>query len=94
MDGVYNKHEIVHNIIALLEALDVSGQKNVVLLSNVFQMLTALQKGLRDEDDAKNKTIEMLKEQLKRATEPATPENGGDVIGGERYELQFGGVAE
>ena len=64
-----NKNEIVERIITELNGITVSGSKNVVLLSNTFQMLFALQKGMKEEDNAKNKTIETLKEELKRATE-------------------------
>ena len=89
-DGILNKHEMVEGILQLLDSITVSGQKNVNALSQAFQMLYALRKGLKDEDEAKNQTIEMLKEQLKRATEPK-PEDGEDVVGGEHYELKFGG---
>ena len=85
-DGILNKHDMVSNVLSLLDGLTVTGQKNVVLLSTAFQMLTALQKGLKDEDKAKNKIIESLKEQLKRINEP---EPGGDVVGGEHYEFDF-----
>lgn len=85
-DGILNKHDMVENVLSLLDGMTVTGQKNVVLLSTAFQMLTALQKGLKDEDNAKNKIIESLKEQLKRINEP---EPGGDVVGGEYYEFDF-----
>lgn len=90
-DGLYNKHDMVKSIIKLLNSLTVSGSKDVVLLAEVFQMLFALQKGLKNEDEAKAETIKLLKEQLAKATEPH-PEEGGDVVGGEHYDLNFGGV--
>ena len=61
-----NKHEMLENILKLLDGMTVTGSKNVILLSEAFQILFALQKGLKDEDNAKNKIIEELKEQLKR----------------------------
>lgn len=91
MDGLYNKYEMLHGVVNLLDELSISGQKNITIVSNVFQILTALQKGLKDEDEAKNKKIEILKEQLKRATTPE-PEEGGDVVGGEHYDFKFGGA--
>lgn len=91
MDGIYNKFEMLQGVINLLDGLNISGQKNIVILSSVYQMLTALQKGLKDEDETKNKKIEILKEQLKRATTPDV-EEGGDVVGGEQYNFKFGGA--
>lgn len=64
-----NKHEMVENVLKLLDGMTVTGSKNVILLCEAFQILFALQKGLKDEDGAKNKIIEELKEQLKRANE-------------------------
>ena len=61
-----NKHEMIENVLKLLDGMTVNGSKNVILLSEAFQILFALQKGLKDEDGAKNRIIEELKEQLKR----------------------------
>ena len=69
MIDTLDKHGMVDHVIRALNEITVSGSKNVVLLSDTFQMLFALQKGLKEEDNAKNKTIETLKEELKRATE-------------------------
>ena len=69
MDNLLDKFGMVDHVIRALNEITVSGSKNVVLLSDAFQMLFALQKGLKEEDNAKNKTIETLKEELKRATE-------------------------
>ena len=66
MSETLDKHGMVDHVIRALNEITVSGSKNVVLLSDTFQMLFALQKGLKEEDNAKNKTIETLKEQLKR----------------------------
>ena len=64
-----NKHEMLENILKLLDNMTVTGSQNVILLCEAFQILFALQKGLKEEDNAKNKIIEELKEQLKRANE-------------------------
>lgn len=61
-----NKHEMLSSVLKLLDGITVSGSKNVVLLSEAFQILFSMQKGLKDEDDSKNRTIEELKEQIKR----------------------------
>lgn len=61
-----NKYEMIDNALKRLDSLTITGSKNVVLLSEVFQILIALQKDMKDEDNAKNKIIEELKEQLKR----------------------------
>ena len=89
-NGIYNKYEMIDNVVALLNTIPVKGSENVVAMSNVYQMLFALKRGFEGEDNAKNKTIEMLKEQLKRATEPQV-EEGGDIVGGQHYDLKFGG---
>lgn len=70
-----NKHEMLENVLKLLDGMTVTGSKNVILLCEAFQILFALQKGLKGEDNAKNKIIEELKEQLKRQ------EKDGEDIG-------------
>lgn len=90
-DGIFDKHDIVEGVIGLLDGITVSGAENVNRLSQTFQMLYALRKGLKDEDGAKDKIIELLKVQLKRATEPH-PQDEEEVVGGEHYDLKFGGV--
>lgn len=89
-DGIYDKFEMVDNVVACLEGVTVSGAKSVNLLSQAFQMLYCIKDGMKKEDEAKRRTIELLKEQLKRATEPQV-EDGGDVVGGQHYDLKFGG---
>lgn len=66
MSDTLDKYGMIDHVIRALNEITVSGSKNVVLMSDAFQMLFALQKGLKEEDNAKNKTIETLKEQLKR----------------------------
>ena len=94
MDGFFNKHEMVDNIIKTLDGISARGEVNVNLLSSAFQMLYALKNGLKHEDEANNSKVELLKEQLKRANEPIDEEHGGDVIGGQHYELKLGGGNE
>lgn len=91
-DGIFDKYDMIEAVQKLLDSISVTGQKSVVALSSAFQIVSALQKGLKAEEESKNKIIETLKEQLKQATEPHPPEDGGDVIGGEHYDLKFGGV--
>lgn len=88
-DGTLNKHEMLESVKVLLSTVTVKGEESVNALSQAFQMIYALQRGLKDEDNAKNKIIETLKEQLKRATGQA---DGGDVTGGEQYNFDFGGA--
>lgn len=66
MSDMIDKFGMIDHVIRSLNEITVSGSKNVVLMAEAFQMLFALQKGLKEEDGAKNKTIETLKEQLKR----------------------------
>ena len=87
-DGILNKHEMLEKAVELLETMNVSGHENISKLSAAFQILFVLQKGLKEEDEAKNTIIESLKEQLKRANE-AHPDPGGDIIGGEQYNFNF-----
>ncbi len=91
-DGTYNKFEILDGAIECLDGIKISGATNVNLLSQVFQMLYALKTGLKNEDNAKAKTIETLKEQLKRATEPHPEGPDGDVVGGQHFDLNYGGA--
>lgn len=87
-DGIFSKYDMIDKAIVLLNSVSVEGAKNVLALSNVFQILSTIKKGLKDEDNAKNKTVEILKEQLKRANEP---DAGDEIIGGEHIDLKFGG---
>ena len=89
--GIYNREEFIKKILDALNLITVTGAKNALLLSSAFQMVNALGKGMDDEIAAKNAVIESLKEQLKRATEPAQDNPGGDVVGGQHYDYQFGG---
>lgn len=91
-DGIIDRSEFIDNIIKALDSLTVTGARNVIVLSAVFQMLNTLKKGVNDEISAKNAVIESLKAQLKIATEAAPDEPGGDVVGGEHYDFNFGGV--
>ena len=93
-DGIFDRDEFLEKIIKTLDALTVTGAKNVIILSAVFQMLNTLKKGLSDECAAKNAVIESLKEQLKNATESKPEEPGGDVVGGQHFDYQFGGADE
>ena len=92
-ERMIDKFELISKVIGLLDNIHVSGVKDVLSLAEVFQMLNTLQKGLKDEDNARNQVIESLKKQLKRATEPQ-PEDGGDIVGGEHYKFHFGGDSE
>lgn len=83
---------MIDNIIASLNHVTVSNSENVVLMSNAFQMLFALKKGLDQEDKAKNAKIETLKEQLKAATKLTPDNDDAEIIGGQHYEYHFGGV--
>jgi hypothetical protein len=90
-DGTLNKHEMLESVKVLLSSVTVKGEESVNALSQAFQMIYALQRGLKDEDNAKNKIIETLKEQLRRATEHI-PEDGEVKTGGEQYNFDFGGA--
>ena len=92
--GIFDRDEFLEKIIKTLDALTVTGAKNVIILSAVFQMLNTLKKGLNDEYAAKYAVIESLKEQLKNATEPKPEEPGGDVVGGQHFDYHFGGADE
>ena len=78
LDDILDKYGMVEHILHALNEITISGSKNVVLMSDAFQMLFALQKGLKEEDNAKNKTIETLKEQLKRANEKTEKDGAKD----------------
>lgn len=86
-----DKFEMIDQVLVLLDGLSVSGAKNVIVLSNVFQMLNTLKKGLRDETDANQKVIEMLKRQLEEGTGLEVPGDDTEVVGGQHFELDFKG---
>ena len=85
---MFDKYEFIDTIIKILDGVSVSGAKNVMHLGESFKMLTTLKKGLHDEENAKNKTIEALKETIKRLEAPNADE-GQEIIGGQHYEIDF-----
>ena len=89
-DGLFTNAEMVDEIIKRLNEVSVSGIRNVVSLANAFSMLNGLKNGIAEESKANSKKIELLKEQINRLTKPHIDEEGGDIIGGEHYDLKFG----
>ena len=92
-EGIFSNAEMIDNAVNLLNTVSVKGSENVVALSNVYQILFALKKGFAMEAESKDKTIETLKEQLKRATEQI-PIEDVEIIGGKTIDLDFGGECD
>ena len=88
-DGLFTNAEMVDEIIKRLNDVSVYGIRSVVSLANVFSMLSGLKNGIAEESKANAKKIEILKKQIDSLNEPQT-EDGGDVVGGDHYELNFG----
>ena len=88
-----NKYGFLAKILELLNGISVSGYKSVLSLSEVFKMLNTLKQGLAEEDAAKTKIIDGLKATIRELQTPDS-EAGGDVVGGEHYDIDFSGKKE
>lgn len=85
---MFDKYQMMEGIINLLNTISVTGAQNVLTLGEVFKMLSALRKGLKEEEQAKKKQIDNLTETIKKLQQPQIEENG-DVVGGEHYDIKF-----
>ena len=82
-----DKFQLLDSIIVQLDALaDARGVTRCATIVELVQKVTALRKGLADEDKAHAQTVEILEQQIKRLTEP-NPEEGEEVIGGQTYVI-------
>lgn len=50
-DGIFDKYGMIQNIIDQLNTVTVSGYQNMLTIVNVGQQLTALKKGLKEEEE-------------------------------------------
>ena len=91
---MYKSNEIVDSIIeemyGLFKQLITGNYAGFcAMFSDIISKLAALRKGLKDEQDAKQRQIDDIKAQLERATRP-DPGPGEQVIGGGTTEYRFG----
>lgn len=84
-----DKYQLIESIIDELDELtDARGLIRCAKIIDVFQKVTALKKGLHEEDAAHKSQVETLKQQLDERRAPA---EGETTIGGEHCEYHFGG---
>lgn len=85
-----DKYQMIDEIVVFLDRLaDTRGIERCALLIDLIKRLDALKKGLKDEDDAHNARIELLKAQIKNLTEPKPLEDGEIREGGETYTIDL-----
>lgn len=85
---MFDKFQMMEGILQLLDSVSVKGAKDVLTMGEVFKMISALQKGLKNDDEAKKKQIDGLTETIRKLQQPQV-EEGGDVVGGEHYDIKF-----
>lgn len=82
-----DKYGLIDSLIMLIDkAADAHGIERCSALVEVIKRLGALKDGLKDEDSAHNKRIDLLKAQIKNLT---NPEAGEETIGGETYTVDL-----
>lgn len=91
MDGIFDKFSLIGEITRIMDGISVSGARSVLSLAQVYQMLATLKTGLTDEDQARKQIEDSLKKQLAKAR-GTEMEEGGDTVGGETYQFDFGGA--
>lgn len=83
-----DKFQMMESILQLLDTISVKGAKDVLTMGEVFKMLSALQNGIKNEDETKKKQIDGLTETIRKLQQPQI-DDGGDVVGGEHYDINF-----
>ena len=85
-----DKYGLIDSLIMLIDkAADAHGIERCSALVDAIKMLGALKDGLKNEDSAHDKRIEMLKSQIKNLAGP-NPEAEDAIIGGGRYTIDLG----
>lgn len=83
-----NKYELIQDMLKKCDQLaDARGVMRCALLCEIVNQLQALSGGMKKEDEANQKKIELMKAQINQ--QPVPVEDGGDVIGGETYNIDF-----
>lgn len=54
-DGLLNKYGMIQSVLDQLNTLQVSGYQNMAVLINVAQQLMALKKGMKEEEERREK---------------------------------------
>ena len=52
-DGLFDKYGLIQSVIDQLNTIEVKGYQNMAVLINIAQQLTALKKGLKEEEERK-----------------------------------------
>ena len=50
-DGLFDKYGLIQSVIDQLNTIEVKGYQNMAVLINIAQQLTALKKGLKEEEE-------------------------------------------
>ena len=80
-----DKYELIDSIVAQLNDLaDARGLSRCVIIIEIAQKLHTLAEGLQNDDNSHAEKVHLLEKQLARPVD-------GKSIGGERYEIGFGG---
>ena len=95
MGGLYTNTEMVDQIIikldGALKAL-IGGERLAFAAGyvEIMQMLASLKKGIDQDERGHRQQVKMLEEQLARANTIVPTEDGGEVVGGERFAFGVG----
>ena len=85
-----DKYQMLDAIIVIVDKLaDARGVERCVLLIDLVKRLDALEKGLKEDEDATNARVEMLKSQIKNLTTPPFLNEGEIREGGQTYTIDL-----
>ena len=84
---MFDKYQLIDSIIVQIDALtDARGVEKCKIILDAIGKLSALKKGLQDDDTVNKQKIDTLREELRRVTQP----DGGDdteTIDGKTYKI-------
>lgn len=86
-DGLYDKYQLIDSLIVQVDALcDMRGVEKCKTILDIIGKLSALKKGLQDDEKVSQQKIDMLSEELRRVT---APDGDGDTetIDGKTYQI-------
>lgn len=85
-----DKYQMIDGIIVLLDRVaDARGIERCTLLAEIVNRADALKKGMRQEEDAKIKEIELLRKQIRDLTTPRPLKDGEIREGGETIQIDL-----
>ena len=87
-------NDFINSMIVALNALQVSGVRNMQIVIETINKLGALAKGINEEREASQQQIAELNRRLAERPPVRFNEDGTITLGGETIDLDGGGIAD